>query len=146
MALTNVGYLEKVPLRVPVCVDIILQEHIVLVVRDLNGGQKISTLKSRFKLKSQIVDPRRVIIRKWGRWGILMTFHDAASLHLYHVFTVDVVILDELFYVDEVGCSFDRDRNLSVIPDLTVHLSLQVDNVLLPEAAVHDLALIVSPH
>ena len=97
-------------------------------------------------MKSQIVDSRRVIIRKWGRWGILMTFHDAASLHLYNVFTVDVVILDELLYVNEIGCSFDRYRNLSVIPDLTVHLSLQVDNVLLPEAAVHDLALIVSPH
>ena len=97
-------------------------------------------------MKSQIVDPRRVIIRKWGRWGILMTFHDAASLHLYHIFTVDVVILDELFYVDEVGCSFDRDRNLSVIPDLTVHLSLQVDYVLLSKAAVHDFALIVGPH
>lgn len=32
MTLADVGYFEKVPLRVPVCVDIILQEHIVLVI------------------------------------------------------------------------------------------------------------------
>jgi hypothetical protein len=75
-----------------------------------------------------------------------MTFHDAASLHLYHVVTVDVVVLDELLYVNEVGCSFCRYRNLSVIPDLTVHLSLKVDNILLSEAAVHDLAFVVSFH
>jgi hypothetical protein len=32
VALADVGYFEEVPLGVPVCVDIILQEHIVFVV------------------------------------------------------------------------------------------------------------------
>lgn len=32
VSLADVGYFEEVPLRVPVSVDIILQEHIVLVV------------------------------------------------------------------------------------------------------------------
>jgi hypothetical protein len=35
-----------------------------------------------------------------------MTFHDAASLHLYHVFAINVVILDEFLYVNEIRCSF----------------------------------------
>lgn len=75
-----------------------------------------------------------------------MTFHDAASLHLYYVFAVNIVIFDELLYVNEIRCSFCRYRNLSVIPDLTVHLSLKVDYILLSEAAVHNLAFIVSFH
>lgn len=97
-------------------------------------------------MEGHIVDSGGVIIRKWGWWSILMTFHDAASLHLNHIVTVDVVVLDELLYVNEVGCSFCRYCNLSVIPDLTVHLSLKVDYILLSEAAVHDLAFIVSFH
>jgi hypothetical protein len=32
VALADVGYFEEVPLRVSICVDIILQEHIVLII------------------------------------------------------------------------------------------------------------------
>ena len=75
-----------------------------------------------------------------------MTFHDAASFHLYHVVAVDVVILDEFLDVDEVSGSFRRYCDLSVIPDLKVHLSLKVNYILLPEAAVHNLAIVVSSY
>lgn len=75
-----------------------------------------------------------------------MTFHDIACLHLYHVVAVYVVVLDELLYVDKVGCSFCRNCDLTVVTYLAVHLSLKVDDVLLPEAAVHNLAFIVGSH
>ena len=102
LVLLGVGYPKEVPLRVTVGVDIILKDQVVLVERQLYCDHQIARFKPRLK------NERRVI-RRFGD-VILTRRHDhVADFSLCFQFgkifvvTFYVVLLHQLFDVDEVG-------------------------------------------
>ena len=97
---------KEIPLGVSVSIDIVLKEHIILIIRNFDSSKEVATLEPGLELQSLIVITGGVIIGERSRRRILMTLDDAACFHLYNVVALDVVVLDQLLNVYQISSSF----------------------------------------
>ena len=72
-----------------------------------------------------------------------MTFNYTASLHLDNIIALYVMIFYEFLYIYQISSSFGRYGDLSVISKLRIHLSLKVNNKLLPKTTIDNSSFIV---
>mmetsp|Transcript_43346 Transcript_43346/g.41753 ORF Transcript_43346/g.41753 Transcript_43346/m.41753 type:complete len:541 (-) Transcript_43346:140-1762(-) len=146
LALPGVGDPEEVPLGVAVGVDVVLQDEVVLIVRDLQGRQEVPTLKSGLKDDCPILLALQLVIGKGRAFGVLLDV--AFGLQLGEVvFALDVVVLDELLHIDQVRRRPHRGADLrGVRHQYRIQLPLQVVHVLLPEPTVHQLPIPIHLH
>ena len=84
-------------------VNIILKNQIILLIANFQCCKQISRLKSGLENQSRIsLRLKHIVLTR----GYLDSFDRALGLDLgkVFIFTVDIVVLNELFYVYQIGC------------------------------------------
>lgn len=101
LTLCCIGASEEIPLGVSIGVYVVLKHQVVLIFGYFDCGKQIARLKARLKDKGFIVWTRGLV--ELLRWHLNQLSH-LSRAHLLEVtfFAIDVVIFDQLFYVDKV--------------------------------------------
>ena len=117
-------------------IDIILQHQVILIVSHLDGCQEVSRLKSRFEHEGFVIVIHWLVV--WLRL-IRAWFPHVACPHAFEVFllTVNIMFLDQLFDIDEVGSRAQALSGLVQGADVAVLPLFKVSYILFTKTAVH---------